>query len=384
MKHQPTTKPILKRFVTSSSIVALAVMMTFSSTLPAFADEFDDKINVIQGQISNYQSQAAELSKQANTLQAAVGTLQAQQDTIQAQIDLSQAKYDQLIAQIKETEEKIEKNKQALGDTITSIYVSNSVSPVEMLASSSTIGDYLDQQEYRSSIREGVENAIKEIKALKKSLEEKKVEVERVLTDQKAQVAVLAEKKAEQATLLAETQGNEASYQNLIASKTGEVSQLRAQQAAQAAANAARASSYGVVPGASGGSGGYPSLWANAEQDSLVDNWGMYNRECVSYAAWRVYQAYGNMPYWGGHGNANEWPGNADAAGISRGSTPKPGSVAQYSDNANGHVAWVESVSGNSVTVSQYNYFQSQLGSGRYSTMTVPSNFFDTYIYFGG
>jgi peptidoglycan DL-endopeptidase CwlO len=383
MKYSSTT-PVLKRFVTSSTVVALAVMMTFSSTLPAYADEFDDKINAIQGQIGGYQAQAAVLGQQADTLQTAVANLQAQQDTIQAQINLSQAKYDQLINQIKETEEKIVKNQDALGDTITSIYVNGTTSPVEMLAGSKTIGDYLDQQEYRSSVRAGVEDAIKEIKSLKITLEKSKVEVEQVLNDQKTQKAVLVSKQAEQANLLAQTQGSEAAYQGLINSKTGEISQLRAQQAAQAAANNSRASRYGAVPGASGGSGGYPSVWANASQDSLVDNWGMYNRECVSYAAWRVHQAYGNMPYWGGHGNANQWPGNADAAGISRGSTPKPGSVAIYYDNVAGHAAWVESVSGNSVTVSQYNYFQGSLGSGRYSTMTVSANFFDTYIYFGG
>ena len=90
------------------------------------------------------------------------------------------------------------------------------------------------------------------------------------------------------------------------------------------------------------------------------------------------------MPYWGRRGNANEWPDNASSAGIPQGSTPKVGSVAMYYDSQTGHVAWVESVNGNSVTVSQYNYFQSQLGSGRYSSMTVDASFFDTYIYFGG
>jgi peptidoglycan hydrolase CwlO-like protein len=383
MKYSSTT-PVIKRFVTSSAIVALAVMVSFSSDLPAFADEFDDRINVIQGQIGGYQAQAAALGQQADTLQTAVASLQAQQDTIQAQINLSQAKYEQLVAQIKETEEKIVKNQDVLGETISNLYVDNSVTPVEMLASSKSIGDFLDQQEYRSSVRDQVESAIKEIKALKKSLEKNKAEVEQVLADQKAQKDVLAQKQGEQARLLAETQGNEAAYQGLIASKSGEISQLRAQQAAQAAANSSRASRYGVVPGASGGSGGYPSTWSNAPQDSVVDNWGMYNRECVSYAAWRVYQAYHNMPYWGGHGNANQWPGNADASGIPRGSTPRPGSVAIYYDSVAGHAAWVESVNGNSVTVSQYNYFQSQLGSGRYSTMTVSASFFDTYIYFGG
>ena len=38
--------------------------------------------------------------------------------------------------------------------------------------------------------------------------------------------------------------------------------------------------------------------------------------QCVSYTAWKVYQKNGYMPYWGGVGNANQWPGNADSAGI--------------------------------------------------------------------
>ncbi len=376
-----STTPVLKRFATSSAIVAAAVMVTFSSTSPVFADRYDDQIKQIQGQISGYQTEAAKLSAQADTLQNAISKLQAQQDAIQAQVNLSQAKYDQLVQQIKDTEAKIARNQDVLSETIGDLYVNNSVSPVEMLASSKNIGDYLDQQEFRSSVRDRVENAIKEIKALKKSLEEKKVQVEQVLNDQKAQKATLAAKQEEQNKLLAETQGNEASYNNLIGQQNQQITGLRAQQAA---ANAARLASSGggrgSVTAGDPSKGGYPSYLANAPQDSLVDPWGMYNRECVSYTAWKVQQAYGHMPYWGGRGNANQWPGAAASAGIPMGSTPKPGSVAVMSGGYYGHVAWVESVSGNSVHVSQYNWGL----RGEYTEMTVPASFFDTYIYFGG
>lgn len=373
-----STTPVIKKFATSSFIVASAVVMTFSSTTPVYADRFDDQIRAIERQISGYQSEAAKLSSQADTLQNAVNELQAQQNTIQAQIDLSQAKYDQLVAQIKETEDKITRNQAVLEETIGDLYVNNSVSPIEMLASSKNIGDYLDQQEYRSSIRDRVESAISEIKKLKKQLEQKRDDAKRVLDDQQSQKAALAAKQAEQANLLAQTQNNEAAYNNMIGQQNGQISNLRAQQAA---ANSSRLRTYGgtVTPG-DPGRGGYPSVWANAPQDSLVDNWGMYNRECVSYAAWKVHQRYGNMPYWGCRGNANQWDNNARAAGIPTGSTPRVGAVGVMNGGYYGHVAWVESVNGNTIRVSQYNWGV----RGEYSEMTVSANAFDTYIYFGG
>jgi surface antigen len=123
--------------------------------------------------------------------------------------------------------------------------------------------------------------------------------------------------------------------------------------------------------------GGYPQKWAIAPQDSSLDKWGMYNRECVSYAAWKVYQTFGYMPYWGGVGNANQWVGNAQAAGITTGYKPKVHSVAISLHGYYGHAAWVEDVKGNMIYVSQYNYDL----AGHYSEMWVnKSNFM--YIYF--
>lgn len=123
--------------------------------------------------------------------------------------------------------------------------------------------------------------------------------------------------------------------------------------------------------------GGYPAALENVRQDSIIDSWGMYNRECVSYAAWKVHQTYDSMPYWGGVGNANQWVGNAKAAGIPTGYTPKVGSVAILMNGYYGHAMWVEAVSGDMIYVSQYNYDL----HGHYSEMWVKSSGL-TYIYF--
>src|SRR4051794_17738776 len=62
------------------------------------------------------------------------------------------------------------------------------------------------------------------------------------------------------------------------------------------------------------GTNDYPSNLANAAQDSIIDPWNFYNRECTSFVAWRMNNDNGlaftnNMG--GGHwGNALEWWAN--------------------------------------------------------------------------
>ena len=76
-------------------------------------------------------------------------------------------------------------------------------------------------------------------------------------------------------------------------------------------------------------------------------------------------------------GNANAWYYNAQASGFSVGSTPVPGAVAWTGAGYFGHVAYVESVSGGMVTVSEMNF---NGGWNRVSSRTVSAGSF-RYIY---
>ncbi len=75
-------------------------------------------------------------------------------------------------------------------------------------------------------------------------------------------------------------------------------------------------------------------------------------------------------------GNANQWPGNARAYGYAVGRVPVPGAIMVTNESWWGHVAYVESVNGNSVTVSEMNYS----GWGRVSHRTVSAGY-GIYIY---
>lgn len=406
----PASKKILKRatlgLVSVMIVLALPIHIVQQSVS---ADKYDDAINALEQEISNYNSRIGELKDQADTYQNALNGLQAEVNTLQAQIELSETRHSQLIEQIKETEQEIALNRDVLGDTIADLYVEGQTTPIEMLASSKNISEYLDKQEYQSSIRDELTSKIEQIKRLKQELEDKKKDVERVLADQKAQRNNLNAKKQEQANLIAKVKGEEAAYQELVKDRLAQIKEVEAEQAAYFASLQNSGSVINVLPG-DPNKGGYPANLAHSNYyNPVVDPWGMYSRQCVSYTAWKVHQQTGKMPYWGGIGNAWQWgysgwsnngmaasyntgnwhTSNAQAWGVPYGSEPKEGSVAVKNANPAagdpyGHTAWVEEVYGNGqIRISQYNWYNAGgSGWGHYSEMNVDSSMFGRYLYF--
>jgi surface antigen len=119
----------------------------------------------------------------------------------------------------------------------------------------------------------------------------------------------------------------------------------------------------------------YPSRLKNAPQDSLVDPWRFYNRECTSFVAWRLnsenqvaFDDYWQGQHWG---NASNWKNAATALGIPVDNKPTRGAVAWWSAHSAGssvgHVAWVETVGDNAITIEEYNY----LHRGKYDTRII-------------
>lgn len=400
MKKLSTTSVLkTKNTAKKLTIVLVAALLAVATPLQlsqnAKADQYDDRINAIQKEIDEYQAKAGELKNRADSLQKEVDGITAEKNIIQKQIDLKQAEHDKLTADIATNEQRIVKNQDVLGNTIARIYVDDKISPLEMLASSENIGDFVDKQSYRTAVRDQLTTTISQIRALKKKLETQKKDVERVLAEEKLARNALAEKESQRVELMNQTRGEESAYNQLTASR--EQQKLQVQRAQQAAIEAAmRAASGGgggfsVLPG-DPSKGGYPweaGCWVDANAYSHggatgtgADPLGYGCRQCVSYTAWKVGQRTGNFPkYWG---NANMWPSSARASGYQTGSTPRANSVGVISAGAYGHVVWVEAVNGDgTVDISQYNYFNAGgPGWGHYSKMRVSAATYDTYIYF--
>lgn len=390
MKLKSTTSAStssLRLVMIAVSVVVMAVVAPLQLATQVRADDYDGRIRALEQDEAKYRNEAVRLSNEADSLQREVARFNSEKAVIQTQVDISQAKADKLKAEIKANEEKIAKNKDALGNIIADLYVNDQVSPIEMLASSKGIGDYINKQEYRSITRDQLTTTISAIKKAKAQLEKQKLDVEKVLKDQESQRNLLATKEAEHQKMLDQTRGDESRYMALSADAKANKERLqREQQAAIARALRASGSGGNAVAG-DPSRGGYPTNLANSNYYyPIVDPWGMYARQCVSYTAWKVYQKNGYMPKWGGYGNANQWPGNARAAGIPTGGTPRAGSVGVIMSGQYGHVVWVESVnSDGTINISQYNYYDPPRVPqwGMYSEMyNVSPAAYDVYIYF--
>lgn len=337
------------------------------------ADQFDEQIRALQSQNAATQSIVDGLQAQASSYQDAINQLQQQINGLQASIDANLAKQADLQNQIIQSQQEIDRERAILASDVKAMYVDGTPTTLEVLATSKDLSEFVDKQEYRTTVQNKLQDTLIKIADLQKQLQAQKDQVDQLLATQKQQQTQLASAQAEQNQLLAYNEGQQAAYNQQIQSNQSQIASLRAQQLA-----ANRALGGSVVAG-DPGHGGYPARWDYpVPQDSLIDSWGMFNRECVSYTAWKVYQTYGYMPYWGGVGNANQWPGDARAAGIPTGSTPRVHSVAISMGGAYGHAMWVEAVSGNMIYVSQYNYDL----QGHYSEMWVNGSNF-TYLYFG-
>lgn len=362
------------------------------------ADRYDDQINALQGEIDQYQAEASKLQNVANNLEAKLQSINLEKKQLQKQIDIQQTKYEKLKQQIKDNEKKIADNQDALGVTIADLYVDDTISPLEMLASSSNIGDYVDKQTYRTSMQDSLSQTIETIKKLKEELEEKKRDVAKVLSNQKNARKRLVAKESEQQTILAKTRGKQDAYKALSAKAEAEQVRIRKEQ--QEALAAAFTSTGGTLI-VGGLAGGYP--W-NDSNCSMGGPGGYYSyggadgnggdgkgygcRQCVSYVAWRVAKETGVYPIsWG---NAADVPASARAAGYQTGGDPRPGSIAVMGaykvvngvqwTGPEGHVGWVEAVNGDTLVISQYNYDYGE-GYGMYSRMNLSKTLFDEYVY---
>ncbi|HSX33942.1 MAG TPA: CHAP domain-containing protein [Candidatus Saccharimonadales bacterium] len=359
------TKISKKRWqLTGMPVLTLATLLTVGiAAVPAVqADQFDQQINALQQKNAAAAAAKSALQITAATYQDAISQLQSQIDQIQAQINQNVTEQQSLQQQIADNEAKLDSDRATLGQDIKTMYVDGTPSTLEMLASSGDLSTFVDKEEYRTTVQNKIEDTVKEINVLQAKLRDQKDKVDALLNDERSQQSTLDSKRADQANLLAMNEQQQANYTAQLQDNAKQIAQLRQQQIL---ANLSGASGiiYGGVCG--GGPAGFPNTYpaslCNAGQDSIVDPWGLYNRECVSYVAWKEYEAGRYVPY--GLGNAGDWPAHVPSSWID--GSPQVGDAAVRPANPNlwfgneqdvGHVMFVEAINGDgTIAISQYN-----------------------------
>ena len=385
MKRLSTTSN-RRTILTRLGLVSFAVVLSISAPLTyvqhVLADQWDNQINSLKAQANQYAAQADQLRAQGDTLQNKLDQINAQKSALEANIAVNQAKNEKLQSDIAANQIKLQQSQDALGEMLANLYVDDKVSSIELMASSKNISDFVDKQEYRSSVRDQLNSTITAVKTLKQQLEDDKKAVEKVLADLGAQNQQLAAVQAEQQNLVDQTRGQEAAYQQLVSNAKNQMADVANQQQAYYASLMSRGGgNAGVVgsfqywgwSGNQGCGGGYPYC---GSQDTSIDPWNLYNRECVSYVAWALENRFGkSVQAFHGDGNAMNWPSSAPHwSGAYRVGSPEPGDAvilpAMGGFAPIGHAMVVESVSGSDVRVSQYNMY----GTGQYSTMYIKTS----------
>lgn len=362
-----------RRWQLAIYIFACLAIVGISSSTIVSASHLSEQINQLQQDNQQSSSSQKVLENEAANLSAKIATLQDEISGLESQINNNKLRSNEVQNRLTQTEAELERQKMILRASVKTLYMTSGASTIELLASSDSFSDYFDKQVYLSSVQEKIKLSMDKIITLKAELKSQKDILDKLIADQQHMQIQLDSQRSENNRLLSMNQDQRASVENEIQQNNLKIADLRRQQAAENA----RVFSGGIPQGIPGG-GGYPGKWAFAPMDSLIDSWGMYNRECVSYTAWKVASTGRFMPYWGGRGNAKDWDDNARAGNIAVDGNARAGDVAISHAGIYGHTMYVEEVYGDgSIRVSDYN----QQWDGVYRIYNISASKASTYTY---
>lgn len=331
--------------------VAAVSAVVWYQARPAQADDLQPLIDAVTRQIQDNQALANQKQVEGDTLQNRLTAIQAELSAARSNLELTRLRIDQTKLDQKNTEAKLKKTTELLRQNIAAAYKQGDFSPLEVLASSENLSEFVGRQQYYDALRKKISDNVESIKNAKKQLDELARQLSIKEQQEQLESKAIAAKEAEQAELLAKTRGDEAAYRALVEADKSRLATLRAQQSAAIAAQS-MGRNFSLTTE-------YP--WNDVEPfpSRGVDPWGFYYRQCTSYAAWKRAAIGRPLPAWGflGPANAKQWPEWAGKFGLRVDSTPEVGAAAVYPVGEYGHVMIVEGIvaNGAQVLVSEFN-----------------------------
>lgn len=369
MKLKNITKQI-NLAAKSALIFILAGLILFGATLmpqtnQVSADDISDEIAELQAQNEQNSHEVANLMETARSYEDAIAQLQGEISYLQGKIDHNLAEQEELKKQIEEAQKELDRQRNYLGEYIKAMYVDNSMSTIEMLATSKDLSEFVDKEAYRNVAQRQVQDTLKKVTKLQSDLKVKKERVEALLKEQQSEQNKLQASRNQQQSLLNQNESQRNEFNQKTAQNDARISELIAQQ--RAANQDFSGSIYFIrFPGHVNGfdPGGYPyrnsgfsmQLGPCSYSDSWPDEpdaWGYCTRQCVSYAAWAVGASGRSIPMY--YGSAKYWLNAAANDGVPIYSSPQKGDIAITTRGTWGHAMYVEDVSGSQIYVSQYN-----------------------------
>ncbi len=186
-------------------------------------EELTKQAEQYKGTIAQKQKQADTLKKQIDILNNQILQLQTKITITDRQISSTKLEIGDLEGQIFDAGQKINKQKQEVGELISVLYEQDKLSLLAVLIKSSRLSDFADQAHQVQNLNNKLVGLLAELKTQKEDLEQdkqeldlKKTELESLNSKQISQKIALSGNKASKDTLLIQTKGQEAKYQQLL------------------------------------------------------------------------------------------------------------------------------------------------------------------------
>lgn len=249
----------ISRNIVSAVIISLMIGNT-SLSVPSYADDLDDQLSDIQGQIdasqieqANWEQVIEEVSTRLKGIQAELNAATARLREIQRQQAQINAQIEQTKRDIAKAEAYLKSRQNILNRRVRAIYMHGQLNYLEVILGANSFSDFANRIELLKRIIRSDYNLILEIQKQKAAIEAKKAQLEEdkrqldalALEAEKARQEI-AVKKAEQQKILDSAKSNRAAAAQMEKDLAAQAEQVRNLiQQRLAAAEAARQAASG-------------------------------------------------------------------------------------------------------------------------------------------
>lgn len=245
--HKVSVQSVFSSVVFFFTIFYIFVNISFASAQSSRIDELkqhisgrEEEIKKLEQEIAAYQQNLVTAGNQKSTLESAIKTLDLTRTKLRKDIELTQKKIEQtndtiggLNANIREKEQKVEKNREWIASALFRINQAESDTLLEILLAHASISDFLLDIDDLDRLQASMQDNIKSLERLKTELGNTKAEFQReqknllTLNNQLGDQKEIADgKRKEQGSLLVTTKNQEANYKKLLADRQARKAQF--------------------------------------------------------------------------------------------------------------------------------------------------------------
>lgn len=195
----------------------------------ADVDNLNAQISTLTVQLSEKRAVAKTFADEVAIYDGKIQQIQLQIQATQAQINVQNIQITDINGQIATKEADLRIQKESLREQLKVIYENSNTSTLELIASSDSFSDFVDQTEYLQTMQIKTKETIGQIKSLKQQLEDnknnvekKKQEIASLQQTQLNQKADLDKERYSKEVLLNQAKKQGSSIQSMIATKESE------------------------------------------------------------------------------------------------------------------------------------------------------------------